>query len=173
MSLHHCCVQCLGVASSVGSVIASIGDNPALIDPSGNDGQFGTSDDVVLLRNFSPCIDSGNESGMLGDVDDADEDGIVREPGAFDFSLQGDRRFDDTSVPNGNGGIIDIGAHERQNASFGSPPNPADLDGDGTVGPVDLAILLGAFGGSGSAGDINFDCTVDAVDLALLLGAWT
>lgn len=49
--------------------------------------------------------------------------------------------------------------------------NPADLDGDGSVGGTDLAILIGAWGGSG-LGDINADGIVDAVDLSLLIGAW-
>jgi len=48
----------------------------------------------------------------------------------------------------------------------------ADLNGDGTVGAEDLAVLVGAWGEPGT-GDINLDGTVDASDLALLLGAWT
>ncbi len=46
-----------------------------------------------------------------------------------------------------------------------------DLDGDGTVGAADLAILLGAWG-TGSA-DLDGDGTTGGADLALLLGAWT
>lgn len=48
---------------------------------------------------------------------------------------------------------------------------PADLSGDGTVGPEDLAQVLGAWGGRGSA-DLSGDGTVGPDDLALLLGAW-
>ncbi|MBL9149559.1 MAG: hypothetical protein JNM94_12790 [Phycisphaerae bacterium] len=51
-------------------------------------------------------------------------------------------------------------------------PQPADLDGDGSVGPEDLGILLGAWGGSG-AGDIDGDGTVGPEDLGILLGAWS
>ena len=47
-----------------------------------------------------------------------------------------------------------------------------DLNGDGSVGPADLAILLGAWGTSGP-GDLNNDGTVGPADLALLLGSWT
>jgi hypothetical protein len=50
-------------------------------------------------------------------------------------------------------------------------PCPADLDGDGSVGPADLAILLGQWGGTGS-GDLSGNGTVGPEDLALLLGAW-
>lgn len=47
-----------------------------------------------------------------------------------------------------------------------------DLDGDGLVGQVDLAILLGAWGGVGAA-DLNGDGVVGSIDLAILLGAWS
>lgn len=50
------------------------------------------------------------------------------------------------------------------------PPCPADLDGDGSVGASDLAILLGSWGGGGPA---DFDGGgVGASDLAILLGSW-
>jgi hypothetical protein len=49
---------------------------------------------------------------------------------------------------------------------------PADLDGDGTVGPADLSIVLGAWGTSSAAADLDGDGTVGASDLTTLLGAW-
>ncbi|MEY5031942.1 MAG: Dockerin type domain, partial [Planctomycetota bacterium] len=49
--------------------------------------------------------------------------------------------------------------------------NPADLDGDGSVGGADLAILLNQWGGAGSA-DLNGDGLVNGSDLAILLNAW-
>jgi hypothetical protein len=58
------------------------------------------------------------------------------------------------------------------NESCAAPANPADLDGDGLVNAVDLAILIGAWGGTGD-GDINADGAIDATDLALLIGSWT
>lgn len=53
-------------------------------------------------------------------------------------------------------------------------PCAGDLDLDATVGPIDLALLLGAWGtdGSSAAADLNEDGTVSAPDLAILLGAW-
>ncbi len=59
---------------------------------------------------------------------------------------------------------------------FGTPTTiasacPADLNGDGSVGAADLAILLGQWGGAGT-GDLNGDGSVGASDLAILLGAW-
>ena len=47
---------------------------------------------------------------------------------------------------------------------------PADIDGDGSVGPNDLALLLGAWGTSSN--DLDGDGVVGASDLAVLLGAW-
>jgi hypothetical protein len=50
---------------------------------------------------------------------------------------------------------------------------PADLDGDGSVGAADLALLLGAWGPNpGDSADLDGDGDVDAADLAILLGAW-
>ncbi len=52
-------------------------------------------------------------------------------------------------------------------------PCPADLDGNGSVGAEDLAILLGAWGPNpGHPANFNNDWNVDAVDLAQLLGDW-
>jgi len=48
---------------------------------------------------------------------------------------------------------------------------PADLNGDGTVGSADLALLLGSWGGSG-ASDLDGSGMVGSADLALLLGSW-
>jgi hypothetical protein len=48
-----------------------------------------------------------------------------------------------------------------------------DLDGDGMVGPPDLAILLDAWGSNpGHVADLNNDDVVDVRDLLLLLSAW-
>ena len=52
----------------------------------------------------------------------------------------------------------------------------ADLNGDGDVGPADLALLLGNWGPVDCAGagcpDFNQDGEVNAEDLAVLLGHW-
>jgi hypothetical protein len=48
----------------------------------------------------------------------------------------------------------------------------ADLNGDGVVGPADLAILLGGWGQPGAT-DLDGDGTTGAADLTVLLGAWT
>ena len=49
-----------------------------------------------------------------------------------------------------------------------------DLNGDGVVGPADLAILLGTWGDcvNECPADFNGDGTVGPADLAILLGNW-
>ena len=58
-------------------------------------------------------------------------------------------------------------------SALGDPP---DFNGDGSVGPFDLAILLGNWGPCPDQGacpaDLNGDGEVNAFDLAMLLGAW-
>jgi hypothetical protein len=57
---------------------------------------------------------------------------------------------------------------------------PADLNGDGFVDGLDLALLLGNWTGQSIYGqcppsasaDLDQDCRINGVDLALLLGAW-
>jgi len=48
---------------------------------------------------------------------------------------------------------------------------PADLDGDGVVGGLDLSALLAAWG-QGANGDVDGDGDTDGGDLTALLAAW-
>jgi hypothetical protein len=48
----------------------------------------------------------------------------------------------------------------------------ADLDCDGTVGPADLAALLGAWGTAGGPADLDADGSVGAGDLTAMLASW-
>ncbi len=81
--------------------------------------------------------------------------------------LDGNPRFidgDDDGVAE-----VDMGAYEFQ----GGVSCPADLNGDGTVGASDLAILLGSWGSClGCPADLDGDGAVGPFDLALLLGDW-
>jgi len=72
--------------------------------------------------------------------------------------------------PNGSG-IPEIDAvADVAPAAGGSDP---DLDGDGMVGPFDLALLLGNWGPCDCCpADLDGNGTVGAFDLALLLGNW-
>jgi probable HAF family extracellular repeat protein len=49
---------------------------------------------------------------------------------------------------------------------------PEDIDGDGSVGPADLALVLGGWGAAKGPADVDGDGAVGPADLALVLGAW-
>lgn len=51
------------------------------------------------------------------------------------------------------------------------PANP-DLNGDGPVDALDIAILLSAWGATDSSADLDASGVIDAPDLAVLLSAW-
>ncbi len=95
--------------------------------------------------------------------------------GAFDGVLPGDCN---------QNGVIDVcdildGVAQDANGN-GIPddcePCPADLDGNGSVGPGDLAIVLASWsvggGCSDCSGDLDGDGVVGAGDLTALLAAW-
>lgn len=83
-------------------------------------------------------------------------------------SISGD--FIDVFVASGNGlsGPIAL--------LFQEPHDPADLNGDGSVGTADLLLLLAAWGPCNDCGDcdpdLDGDCAVSTADLLILLGAW-
>jgi hypothetical protein len=52
------------------------------------------------------------------------------------------------------------------------PPCPADLDGDGSVGPGDLSVLLALWDTPGGDGDLDGNGVVSSGDLTVLLGSW-
>lgn len=60
-------------------------------------------------------------------------------------------------------------------AAPSTPIDPADLDGNGTVGPADLALLLSLFGPTSpnGPGDLDGNSRVEAADLAILLSRWS
>ena len=64
---------------------------------------------------------------------------------------------------------VDMGAYEVQ-----PPTVSSDLNGDGIVNGIDLAILLGQWGlcKTPCSGDLNGSGDVDGFDLAMLLGNW-
>jgi hypothetical protein len=77
-----------------------------------------------------------------------------------------------TFDPAGKGAIDTPGAGTA-GCDYASTPCPADIDGDGTVGATDIAILLGSWGSAkGGAADIDGDGAIGALDLAALLAAW-
>jgi Metallo-peptidase family M12 len=82
---------------------------------------------------------------------------------------------------NGNGveDACEIAAGAAEDVNENSIPDECeqsllgDLDRDGVIGPIDIAILLGAWGSTGGVADLDGDGSVGAPDLAILLGAWS
>jgi len=74
-------------------------------------------------------------------------------------------------------GPLVSGSTEVDAVTVVAPRRLGDLDGNGSVGAPDLAILLGEFGRTGKPGtipaDLDRDGAVGASDLAILLGNWT
>ncbi len=147
----------------------------------GPDGEWGTEDDDfgdLRLRPGSPCIDSADNSAVSPDETDLDDDGDTDEPIPLD--LDGNPRFVDdpttadcTQAPGqcGECPVVDMGAYEFQDGT--KTCCPADLDGDGEVGPADLAELLGSWGPCEECpADLDLNGNVGPFDLALLLGTW-
>lgn len=87
----------------------------------------------------------------------------------------------DASAPTGAPVAIDAAGFLSGEAAIGlgqmryqGGAKSLDLDFDGTVGPGDLAVLLGAWGSAfGAPADLNGDGQVDPTDLAMLLGGWS
>lgn len=52
------------------------------------------------------------------------------------------------------------------------PPNPADVDGDGSVGFSDLLAVLSSWGNTGGAADVDGDGTVGFGDVLAVLSSW-
>ena len=50
--------------------------------------------------------------------------------------------------------------------------DPADVDGDGTVGFADLLAVLAAWGTADPAADVDGNGTVEFADLLLVLAGW-
>lgn len=76
-----------------------------------------------------------------------------------------------SDLAGGLGPFVASGADALVRQRFASHDVP-DLDGDGAVGPRDVAILLGSWGTGDPVGDVDGDGTVGAGDLTALLAQW-
>ena len=124
----------------------------------------------LRLSPGSPCIDAANNAAVPADTADLDDDGNVTEPVPFD--LDGNPRSvddpDTRDTGNGDPPVVDMGAYEFQVSVC-----PWDLDGDDTVGILDLLALLAVWGTDpGGPPDFDGDGTVGILDLLILLANW-
>ncbi|MCA9289492.1 MAG: VCBS repeat-containing protein [Phycisphaerales bacterium] len=95
---------------------------------------------------------------------------------AAHFGLGAVETIDAVTVEWTNGDVttlIDVPANQTLVVTAGAATVPGDLDGDGSVNPADLAILLAAWGPCGACPeDLDGDRTVGPADLAILLANW-
>ncbi|MCH8851681.1 MAG: hypothetical protein IID41_03405 [Planctomycetes bacterium] len=141
----------------------NIDDDPLFVDPDNDD---------YHIPMGALVIDAGDNEAVPPDSADLDDDGDTDEPTPFD--LDGNPRIVD-----GDGdeeADVDMGAYEFQT----DLPCPWDLNGDGEVGPFDLALVLGFWGPceepctpeATCTTDLDGDCATGPFDLALILGFW-
>jgi hypothetical protein len=116
------------------------------------------------------CLGTCNDGASVIEVDD-DGCGVTGGPSRLTFAATSGQ-----SVLFGVGAwsaVEPLPATAVVRVTFVAPPaNPADLDGNGRVDGVDLALLLGNWLGGG-VGDVDRSGVVDAADLARLLNAWS
>ncbi len=148
IDIQHCDIEDLLIFDATGA--DNIDADPQFVDATSGD---------YRLSDGSPAIDAGDETftdvASNADFFDFDSDGNASEP-APDLDLGNRVRY----------GEVDMGAYEYVTCL-------GDVDGDGAVGPADLAALLAAWGSNpGSDADFDQDGTVGPADLAALLAAW-
>lgn len=72
------------------------------------------------------------------------------------------------------GSLVEAAIDDLSIEATACVPIPADLNQDGVVDGVDLAIVLGAWGAcDGCIADLDGNGSVDGADLALILGSWS
>ncbi len=101
------------------------------------------------LQAGSPCIDAGHNWAVSPDVADLDSDGDTSELTPLDFDSN--PRFVHAPAQHPGCGepvVVDMGAYEFQDGKA-AEIILGDIDGDGSVGAVDLAALLAAWGDAG------------------------
>lgn len=181
---HNCYRGFSALHDGSGGVIDA-GDNldpgaDPFVDADGADGQPGTLDDDLRLKNASPCVDAGSNpvATNLG----------------LALDIEGNPRFSDFTG-DGTTAIVDRGAYELPapdadgdgwNDGFDNctaVPNPSQLDGDGDgfgnrcdadlngdciVNPVDLGLFRSVFFTADASSDFNGDGVVNPVDLGIL-----
>lgn len=128
----------------------NIAANPEFVDLDGVDNTIGTEDDNLRLKNFSPCVDTGDPD-------------YVPSPGEMDLDAN-DRAM---------GCRVDMGAFEFVQVPQG-PPNSGDMDASGGVNYPDVAPFVQAvLAGIDlcETADMNDDGSVDGGDIQLFVEA--
>ncbi len=142
------CVQAMP-RTYVGRGPGCITTDPLFVDANGADNVSGTSDDNCRLQPTSGCIDHGDNTRLIADYADIDQNGNTAELNPLD--LDGNpRRADDPATADGGVGtapISDMGAYEF------TPACRPDFDHDGFLTGDDFDAFSAAF----VAGELTSD----------------
>jgi hypothetical protein len=152
----YSCIQGT-IPASLG--VGNIDSNPMLASTNPGAGNLRSIPLGYALACGSPCVHGGDPNTNLvpDDLYDVDNDNDLTEETPTMIRATRVRAC-----------RVDIGADES--ALFISCPG--DADGDGTVGPADLALVLGAWGTSNPLYDFNCDGIVNGADSSVVLGGW-
>lgn len=109
-------------------------------------------------------------------VADVDQDGDVDPADLQSFLMAYEGEAGDCNT-NGVEDAIDIITSASTDADYDGVPDECgsctgDIDGDGAVGGLDLALLLAAWGSADPAADLDDSGDVGGKDLALMMAAW-
>lgn len=138
------------VASATGPLVIELGEDSTF--------------DAMLAVYVGDCSDQV----LIACDDDSSKQGASQPRVAFDV-ICGQTY---TIVLGGYGSATGV-ARIAIDASGSCGPNcPADFNGDGLIGPTDLAELLGAWDTAFPTADLDGSGQVGASDLTILLGAW-
>ena len=160
--ISYCNIQ--GWTGNLGGV-GNLGVDPLFADADGPDDTLGTEDDDLHLLSGSPSTDAGDNNALPVEVT-ADLDGnprYVDDPATEDTGNSGE-----PGPP-----IIDMGAYEFQ---VEAAPCEGDVNGDGTVNPLDSGFVLARFGCPVNTGDpacdaadANLSGAVDPLDVGFVV----
>lgn len=143
----------------------------------------GVGDDVVIIANFSNTTFNdyrlgfprsgqwkihfnSDWNGYSSDFANTVSTDVTTDSWGYDGMAQS------ASVKLGPYAVL---VYSQGDCDWPSDFDAADLNEDGSIDGLDLAILLGAWGGSGGgagSGDINGDGSIDGADLGVFLGRW-
>lgn len=126
---------------------------------------------TTLLMAAMAMAPGNDDSAATWSIDWSSVDGGGARLAGGDFDLHGTIGQPDAGMH--LAGTFDLtgGFHAVQ--AFVGPTLLGDINGDGVVGSIDLALLLGAWSTGGGPADLDGDGVVGSIDLAILLGAWS
>jgi hypothetical protein len=194
-----CCLQGQGQVFWIPSYFAasaSTGSGPVFASVSLDASlEFGSVVTTLMVSGFAKAQKPEGTMGSASSTANCGFEFEVLEPSYFLIGRRGDVGTVAFPPESWRGTIVGPGVYSIGSGSLGAsiggdqsmyqeselcwvrispaPIEPSDLNGDGSVGAADLAVLLGDWGPGLSIADIDADGIIGATDLAILLGSWS